>query len=145
MRSTTEIDKEWLRLKPKIAEIKGDKCFYCGSKAEEYHHIVPRHMGGDNRLENIVPMCAECHKKAHSKRSYKRQAQWGRPKQNLPDNYETVVGLYLDSKITLETALALTGMKRNKWYMSLAEHRKVTGDSRQHKNFGNRYRNNGAY
>jgi hypothetical protein len=140
MRSTAEIDKEWLRIKPTIAKIKGDKCFYCGSPAEEYHHIIPRHMGGDNRLENIVPMCAECHKKAHSKRPYKRQAQWGRSRIEAPANFTGIARQYLDSEITFNKALELTGLKKNTFYRLLEEYRKETGDNRRHRNLGNRHR-----
>ena len=138
MRSTADIDKEWLRLKPKIAQIKGSKCFYCGKPAEEYHHIIPRHMGGDNRLENIVPMCTECHRKAHSKRSYKPHGAWGRPKAETPANFVDVIDRYLNDEITFAMALDQTGLKRNKFYLTLEEYRKETGDSRQHRNFGNR-------
>ena len=112
MRSTSDIDKEWLRIKPKMAQLKGDKCFYCGAPAEEYHHIVPRHMGGDNRLENIVPMCIDCHRKAHSKRSYKTHGKWGRPTLEKPKNFEEVINQYFENKITFGMALQLTGLKK---------------------------------
>jgi len=142
MRSTAEIDKEWLRLKPKIAEIKGDKCFYCGSKAEEYHHIVPRHMGGDNRLENIVPMCSECHKKAHSKRSYRPHEKWGRKEIPKPENFDEVADLYLGNHITLLEAFELSNLKRHTFYKLLGEYQAETGDTRKHRNKGNKHKRN---
>ena len=138
-RCTTEIDNEWRKLKPKIAKIKGDRCFYCGDPATEYHHIIPRHMGGDNRLENIVPMCTECHRKAHSKRSYRPHGDWGRPRLETPDNFDDIVNLYLDNRIMFVEALKLTGLKRQTFYRMLEEYRKRTGDDRRHKNTGNKY------
>lgn len=137
--SIAEIDNEWRRLKPRISKLKGDRCFYCGARAEEYHHIIPRHMGGDNRLENIVPMCTECHRKAHSKRSYKPHGKWGRPKLDKPSNFNEVIDLYLNNDITLSEALEVTELKRNKFYSLLSEYREETGDCRKHKNRGNRY------
>jgi hypothetical protein len=37
-------------------------CFECGSEAVHQHHVVPKSMGGTK----TVPLCAECHGKAHS-------------------------------------------------------------------------------
>ena len=45
----------------------GNKCANCGEdKGIEYHHVVPLAHGGTNNLGNIVPLCIECHKKAHN-------------------------------------------------------------------------------
>ena len=138
-RCTTEIDNEWRRIKPKVAKIKGDKCFYCGSAATEYHHIIPRHMGGDNRLENIVPMCTECHRKAHSKRSYRPHGDWGRPKHKTPANFDKVIDLYLGNQILFTEALEMTGLKKHVFYRMLEEYREITGDNRAHKNARSRH------
>ena len=138
-RCTTDIDNEWRRLKPKIAKLKGDKCFYCGEAATEYHHIIPRHMGGDNRLENILPICTECHRKAHSKRSYRPHGNWGRPKKEMPDNFTEVIDLYLNNQILFTEALEKTGLKKNVFYRMLEQYREDTGDYRKHKNTGNKY------
>jgi 5-methylcytosine-specific restriction endonuclease McrA len=29
--------------------------------AVEYHHLVPRDLGGDDVADNIVPLCSSCH------------------------------------------------------------------------------------
>ena len=135
----TDIDKEWLQLRPQIAKIKGDKCLYCGRTATEYHHIVPRHMGGDNRLENIVPLCYECHKKAHSKRSCGSHKDMGRKPIETPDNFDEVASMYLNNQIRLQDALDMTDLKKHAFYNALARYRERTGDYRQHRNIGNRY------
>ena len=61
----------------------GDKCANCGSKdLVEYHHVVPLVHGGTNNLGNIVPLCHECHLKAHDKHNhgdtYKKAKEDGR-------------------------------------------------------------------
>lgn len=40
----------------------------CGStRCLEVHHVVPREAGGSNRAENLVTLCARCHRFAHEK------------------------------------------------------------------------------
>jgi 5-methylcytosine-specific restriction endonuclease McrA len=43
----------------------GNRCAYCGAKAETIDHVVPRSRGGEHSWENCVACCAPCnHKKA---------------------------------------------------------------------------------
>lgn len=39
------------------------KCIYCGAKAEEIDHIVPRSKGGSNSTYNLTPACRACNEK----------------------------------------------------------------------------------
>ena len=39
------------------------KCVYCGAKATEIDHIVPRANGGTNSVHNLVASCRACNKK----------------------------------------------------------------------------------
>ena len=39
------------------------RCSYCGAKAEEIDHIVPRAKGGTNSTYNLTPACRACNKK----------------------------------------------------------------------------------
>ena len=49
----------------------GCKCVNCGSRKHiEYHHIVPLVKGGTNNWGNIVPLCYECHLKAHDRHTH---------------------------------------------------------------------------
>jgi len=32
----------------------------------EIHHIVPRSLGGSNDLDNLMPLCPNCHSKLYS-------------------------------------------------------------------------------
>ena len=39
------------------------RCSYCGAKAEEIDHIVPRSNGGTNSSYNLTPACRSCNEK----------------------------------------------------------------------------------
>ena len=39
------------------------KCVYCGAKAEEIDHVVPRSNGGTNSTYNLVAACRSCNEK----------------------------------------------------------------------------------
>lgn len=57
-----------INFRNKISEELSRKCCNCASEELiEYHHIVPICVGGNDIIENIVPLCRECHYKAHGK------------------------------------------------------------------------------
>ncbi len=37
------------------------RCEYCGKKAVDPHHIVPRSQNGSNEKENLIALCRKCH------------------------------------------------------------------------------------
>ena len=39
------------------------RCSYCGAKAEEIDHIIPRAKGGTNSTYNLTPACRSCNEK----------------------------------------------------------------------------------
>ena len=39
------------------------RCSYCGRKAEEIDHIIPRSNGGTNSANNLTPACRSCNEK----------------------------------------------------------------------------------
>ena len=39
------------------------KCVYCGAKAEEIDHVIPRRNGGTNSTYNLVATCRSCNEK----------------------------------------------------------------------------------
>lgn len=41
----------------------GGKCVYCGAKAEEIDHVIPRSNGGTNSTYNLVASCRSCNEK----------------------------------------------------------------------------------
>ena len=40
-----------------------NQCIYCGAKAEEIDHIIPRNNGGTNSVYNLVASCKSCNEK----------------------------------------------------------------------------------
>ena len=64
---TAEKRYEYEALRTKLPELLGRKCRRCGSSNNiEYHHIKPLSMGGSNDLENLIPLCVDCHDYVHS-------------------------------------------------------------------------------
>lgn len=41
-------------------------CFVCNQSATVRHHITPLILGGNNKFNNIVPLCHDCHVHVHS-------------------------------------------------------------------------------
>ena len=39
------------------------RCSYCGAKAEEIDHVIPRAKGGTNSTYNLIPACRSCNEK----------------------------------------------------------------------------------
>ena len=42
------------------------KCSYCGAKAEEVDHIIPRSKGGTNSVNNLTATCRGCNEKKYN-------------------------------------------------------------------------------
>lgn len=55
---------------PYIKAVFGYRCAHCGALPEpsdlEIHHIIPLAEGGADIIENVIPLCHECHRKAHA-------------------------------------------------------------------------------
>ncbi|UXS01649.1 HNH endonuclease [Agrobacterium tumefaciens] len=69
----------WHAVRPMVQEAvlrkTGGLCYYCGVNfGEKYHidHAIPSSRGGSNRLENLVPSCAQC----NSEKSDKTIDEW---------------------------------------------------------------------
>lgn len=48
-----------LHLKP------GEKCYVCDGLATLRHHVIQVKNGGRSKLNNMVPLCRNCHSKIH--------------------------------------------------------------------------------
>ena len=48
-------------------------CPLCGRPIQHYHHIVEKSKGGSDRPDNIVGLCADCHRKVHTDRNVQKQ------------------------------------------------------------------------
>ena len=98
----------------------GCSCYNCGRTNKEltieYHHVVPLIHGGTNNITNIVPLCEDCHIKAHgSKRSSKNHGtRIGRPKFKPLENYKQTLDRFLRGEIGKAECQILVGMKVGK-------------------------------
>jgi 5-methylcytosine-specific restriction endonuclease McrA len=53
-------------LREQVLARDGWRCQFCGSLAGvEVHHIEPRSRLGDDREDNLITLCAACHRKVH--------------------------------------------------------------------------------
>lgn len=58
--------KQFEEIRNQIWAEKQHKCVNCGAESNLHlHHIVPLSLGGTNNIDNIVPLCEECHSKVH--------------------------------------------------------------------------------
>lgn len=66
---------EWnLYLKKTLIPLYQEKqfCELCGGTwGLSFHHIIRRSKGGENNINNIILLCAECHHKADNGAGYK--------------------------------------------------------------------------
>lgn len=93
------------RLYPKL--VIGRKCFFCGKPAENMHHIIPCSnilLRWD--LENLLPVCYNCHQALH----------------NAPHDIRLYIGLvrqaYLDEmkNINFQDYLRVHNLTREEFY-----------------------------
>jgi 5-methylcytosine-specific restriction endonuclease McrA len=41
------------------------RCLVCGTPKAQAHHVLSRGRGGDDLMDNFVPLCVRCHNKVH--------------------------------------------------------------------------------
>lgn len=58
---------DWRERQAAVRERAGHRCERCGKPGRPLHthHKVPRHQGGNHRLDNLVVLCEECHRRQH--------------------------------------------------------------------------------
>ena len=55
-----------------VYERQNGKCLICGKKhIDHYHHVVPRHLGGSDNIDNLAGLCEKCHNKVHLDADFK--------------------------------------------------------------------------
>ena len=72
------------------------RCWCCGNERRKLQkcHIIPKALGGSNKPENIIPLCAMCHDKAPDVADKDHMFQWIKDQQNpltgvgMGDRYE---------------------------------------------------------
>ena len=55
-----------------VYERQNGRCLICGKKhIDHYHHVIPRHLGGSESIDNRAGLCEECHNKVHTDADFK--------------------------------------------------------------------------
>ena len=112
----------------------GSVCCNCGSTQNiHYHHIVPLSLGGTNKLTNIVPLCEECHGKAHGGRNMNcmhENSNDGRPRNTPPEGYQEIIHGYLHGYYGKKECKRLLGMNNNQKLSDKRYFRDYVNDSR---------------
>ena len=103
---------EYLSIRREAIEECGAFCANCGSRENiQYHHIVPLAFGGNNVLTNIVPLCEDCHYKAHMKYKHKGvQGATGRPRKDAPVGYKDILTRYVTGALSGKNAKQMLGL-----------------------------------
>ena len=59
--------------------MRDNHCAACGATDNlQYHHLIPRSMGGSDDERNLITLCGECHAKAHGVRANRRTSELAR-------------------------------------------------------------------
>jgi 5-methylcytosine-specific restriction endonuclease McrA len=70
-----KISKEFKKARREIIE-RRTKCHECENYATELHHIIAVEDGGTDDIENLMPLCDECHKEYTSEQIIERNKMW---------------------------------------------------------------------
>jgi 5-methylcytosine-specific restriction endonuclease McrA len=58
--------EEYEALRRRVMERDGWRCQSCGSQRDLHvHHMKPRSQLGHDALENLITLCASCHRRQH--------------------------------------------------------------------------------
>ena len=60
-------------VKDAVFALQEGKCLFCKSGIDHYHHVVPRHLGGSETLENRAGLCEKHHDLVHKEESWKQK------------------------------------------------------------------------
>jgi len=67
---------EQLRIHKRVRERDNNRCQDCGVYSEIVHHIISRRYNGTWSKENMLVLCQDCHRKAHSHEARKRHLSY---------------------------------------------------------------------
>lgn len=67
--------QQWQRMRE--AKLYGKRCRCCEHRAATLHHLVPKSLGGDDVLPNLIPLCGDgtlgCHGAVEASRLWARE------------------------------------------------------------------------
>ena len=49
-----------------VYDMQNGHCIMCKNEIEHCHHIIPKHLGGSDNIENRAGLCDRCHTKVHT-------------------------------------------------------------------------------
>lgn len=82
-----------------------ERCFICGEENPnvlESHHIIPRRHGGSDDRENIVRLCANCHRgieRMYDRRFYRQLGLLDRKAESEEESSEGVVSRFVEAGV----------------------------------------------
>jgi 5-methylcytosine-specific restriction endonuclease McrA len=60
--------KEYTSLRKAVLQRDGWRCQKCGSLTHlEVHHLIKRSRLGDDTMDNLITLCADCHRDCHQR------------------------------------------------------------------------------
>lgn len=68
--SRVPLPPDWPRRRALCFETYGTKCYRCARPATDADHVTPRSQGGSDEIENLRPICTECHQRKTSREAY---------------------------------------------------------------------------
>ncbi len=57
-------------VKDAVFALQEGKCLFCNRNIDHYHHVVPRHLGGSETLDNRVGLCTHHHTLVHTDKTW---------------------------------------------------------------------------
>lgn len=87
-------------------------CYNCGATdGLEWHHIIPRSLGGKDIMSNLVPLCYDCHSRLHS-----------RIKNDNAEDLSTLIKQGIEKRRANGLQIGRTGIDKEPVYKLIAEH-----------------------
>jgi 5-methylcytosine-specific restriction endonuclease McrA len=68
LKKALESDRQWRKVCREVDRRDGGKCRVCKRAGNHHHHLRRRSRGGVHEAENVVLLCADCHRQEHDAR-----------------------------------------------------------------------------
>ena len=86
--------------KKELIAAHGNKCVKCGESDPnkiQWHHVIPRSLGGEDTIENIIPLCVKCHALEHGHGCCVDTKTGGRPRRKWIDIVDFLDWVFCDN------------------------------------------------
>jgi hypothetical protein len=84
-----------------------DRCYICGEdnpNVLQTHHIIPRRYGGEDRPQNLVRLCANCHQAIESIYDdlfFDRVVSWGQEWDEAGQTLRDAVSSFIENELNV--------------------------------------------